>query len=96
MVKMVSLTHQPSCPQTLPASPPGVTLVTWRREFLGRLGLESCTCIPSLEWGPPGSNPPPPPLALCPHSHSTPSSPAAWPGFYLSSPELITVSFVPI
>lgn len=68
MVKMVSLTHQPSCPQTLPASPPGVTLVTRRREFLGRLGLESCTCIPSLEWGPPGSNPPPPPLALCPHT----------------------------
>lgn len=31
-----------------------------------------------------------------PHAltHSTPFSPAAWPGFYLSSPELITVSFV--
>lgn len=33
-------------------------------------------------------------LALCPNS-PTPFSPAAWPGFYLSSPELITVSFVP-
>lgn len=32
-------------------------------------------------------------LALCPDSLH-PFSPAAWPGFYLSSPELITVSFV--
>lgn len=30
----------------------------------------------------------------CALTHSAPSSPAARPGFYLSSPELITVRFV--